>query len=442
MKEKIKITFENIVGYEEEKKEILEIQDYILNPDKYEKMGARVPKGILLVGESGNGKTLMVKALANELNIPLYKIGQDEDENENLINMRKIFKEARNNAPAIIFIDEIDKVESEDGLFGLTSRESIVTRELLIQMDGFENNNSVIVIATANNPSKINLSLLRSGRFDKIINLRYPNKEERKELIKYYTRDKKVAFEIDFDRLSNITSGFSCADIDNILNDATILAIRSNKKEINTCDVETAIDRLTSRSATISNISDDDKKKVAIHEIGHAIIALKTEGIDSVHKLSIISRGQILGQTKIISPNEYDYFGLTTKENLLNQIKIYYGGLIAEELYLKNISTGSSLDIEQARYICETMVKKFGMMGVTNSVSSTMKLRENISQSKIRKLEKIQDKILNKCYKITKKILKKNKKIFMILYNKLLENNVLFEEDIKQLIRKQGAINE
>lgn len=442
MKEKIKITFENIVGYEEEKKEILEIQDYILNPDKYEKMGARVPKGILLVGESGNGKTLMVKALANELNIPLYKIGQDEDENENLINMRKIFKEARNNAPAIIFIDEIDKVESEDGLFGLTSRESIVTRELLIQMDGFENNNSVIVIATANNTSKINLSLLRSGRFDKIINLRYPNKEERKELIKYYTRDKKVAFDIDFDRLSNITSGFSCADIDNILNDATILAIRSNKKEINTCDVETAIDRLTSRSATISNISDDDKKKVAIHEIGHAIIALKTEGIDSVHKLSIISRGQILGQTKIISPNEYDYFGLTTKENLLNQIKIYYGGLIAEELYLKNVSTGSSLDIEQARYICETIVKKFGMMGVTNSVSSTMKLRENISQSKIRKLEKIQDKILNKCYKITKKILKKNKKIFMILYNKLLENNVLFEEDIKELIRKQGVINE
>lgn len=436
MNEKVKITFENIIGYEEEKKEILEIQDYILNPDKYEEMGARVPKGILLVGESGNGKTLMVKALANELNIPLYKIGQEEDESENLINIRKIFKTARQNAPSIIFIDEIDKMHGEDDLFSMTSSESCVTRELLIQMDGFENNNSVIVIATANNPTKINVSLLRSGRFDKIINFRYPNKEERKQLIKYYTRDKKIAFDVDFDRLSTITSGFSCADIDNILNDATILAIRNNKKEINTNDVETAIDRLTSKSATISNLSDDDKKQVAIHEIGHAIIALKTEGKNSVHKLSIVSRGQILGQTKIISSNEYDYFGLTTKENLLNQIKICYGGLIAEELYLKNISTGSSQDIEQARFICDTMVRKFGMVGITNSVSSAMKLRDNISQFKIRKIEKIQDRILRKCYKITKKIIKKNEKTFMLLYNKLLENNVLFEEDIKELIEK------
>ena len=185
-----------------------------------------------------------------------------------------------------------------------------------------------------------------------------------------------------------------------------------------------------------TNLSDDDKKKIAIHEIGHAVLALKTEGKNSVHKLSIVSRGQILGQTKIISPNEYAYFGLTTKENLLNQIKIYYGGLIAEELYLKNISTGSSQDIEQARYICETMVRKFGMVGITNSVSSAMKLRDNISQFKIRKIEKLQDRILRKCYKIAKKIIKKNKKMFMLLYNKLLENNVLFEEDIKELIEK------
>ena len=432
-----KVTFENIIGYEEEKKEILEIREYILEYRKYEEIGARVPKGILLLGESGNGKTLMIKALANELNIPLFKIGQDEDENENLLYIRKIFKEARQKAPAIIFIDEIDKLCAEDDLYSLTQRESNVTRELLMQMDGFESNKSLIVIATANSVVKINPSLLRSGRFDKVINFRYPNYEERKQLFQYYSKQKKLSINIDFDRLAKVTSGFSCADIDNVLNDAAILAVRNKINEVDTSDVETAIDRLTTNSATISTLSDEEKKKIAIHEIGHAIVAMNINDNRNVHKISIVSRGQILGQTKIISPNEYEVFGLTTKESMMNKIKILYGGLIAEELYLKDITTGSSRDIEMARYTVEVMVKKFGMVGVINSVDSSMRMKNNISQHKIRKTEKIQDKILKKCYKETKKIIKKHKEIFNKLYQKLIVTNVLFKEDIEQIINSK-----
>ena len=432
-----RITFEDVVGYEKEKEELREIQNFIINANKYEEIGARIPKGILLIGESGNGKTLMAKALASEINIPLYSIGDELDDEQSVKSIREVFNEARHNAPCVIFIDEIDKLESSDEFDFISGQaNSPKTRELLTQMDGFKENSGMVVVATANSMMKLNPSLLRSGRFDRIIDIRMPNNKERELLFEYYARSKKIEENVDFKKLAIRTAGVCCADIDNILNDAALMAIREKRETIGITNIENAIDRVV-LGTTENKLSEDAKKKIAVHEIGHAIVAIATGQKDKLNKISIVSRGQTLGFNRFSREDEAARFGFTTKSNMFNQMMIAYGGIAAEMVVLKDITTGSSRDIDEARNIATAMIKRFGMMGITNSVDvKTLKFEDGTSQRKKRKVEKLTDGLLEKAFNRSVKVIKDNKLLFDKLYSKLLECNVIYKEEIEEVISR------
>ena len=437
MKDSIKrFCFDDIIGYEKEKVELKEIKNFIINLKQYEDIGARIPKGILLIGESGNGKTLMAKALSTEIDIPFLSIGDELNEDTSIKSIREVFDEARKKSPCIVFIDELDKLSDKCDFFDSSTRDlNPITRELLTQMDGFKTNSGIIVIATANSRSKLDKHLLRSGRFDRIIEIKMPNKKERKQLFEYYSKKKNVSKNVDFDKLAIRTSGICCADIDNILNDAALMAIRDNQEEISNKYIEDAIDRIMLGSATSNNLTEDNRKKIAIHEVGHALVAIKLGRIDKINKISITSRGQTLGFTRFSSEDEVLQYGVSSKSKLEQDISISYGGIVAEKVVLKDITTGCMQDLLKARSIASNMVENFGMLGVTNCVDDIMSgFRNEISQKKKKKIERIIDGILNKAYKEAVAIIRNNIALFNKLYERLLESNVLYEEDIMEII--------
>ena len=395
-----KIYFSDVIGYDKEKEELKEIQNFIVNLQRYEEIGARIPKGILLIGESGNGKTLMAKALSSEINIPFYSIGDELNEDTTVKSIRDVFSEARKHSPCVVFIDEIDKLDNNDSIMdSFKKKTSSVIRELLTQMDGFKTNSGIIVIATANSTLHINNSLFRSGRFDRIIEIRMPNRDERKLLFVHYSRNKNIEKGIDFNKLAIRTSGLCCADIDNVLNDAALMSIREGADVITLKNIETAIDRVMF-GAIEHKLSEDTKKKIAIHEIGHAIVAIATNRKDYLNKISIVSRG------------------------------------IAAEMVMRNdISSRCAQDIDEANYIAKTMIKRFGMLGITNCIDSTMlRYEDGSSQKKKRRIEKITDRLLAKALAKAVKIIKENKELFTKLYNKLIECNVIYKEEIEEVI--------
>lgn len=431
-----KISFDDVIGYEKEKEELREIQNFIVNIDKYEEIGARIPKGILLIGESGNGKTLMAKALSSEINIPFYSIGDELNEDTTVKSIRDVFSEARKNSPCIIFIDEIDKMDDADDFmmdFSKNKTSSLI-RELLTQMDGFQTNSGIVVIATANSYMHLNKSLLRSGRFDRVIDIRMPNRKERKQLFEYYAKNKKIEKGVDFDKFAVRTSGLSCADIDNVLNDAALISIRNNSDEISIKSIETAIDRVM--FGTIEHkLSDDARKKIAVHEIGHAVVAIATGQRENLNKISLVSRGQTLGFNRFSREDETEKFGYTTKNKMFNQIMIAYGGIAAEMVKLNDISSGCVQDIDEANYIAKIMIRRFGMLGITNCIDSVfLRLEENASEKKKKRIEKITDRLLKQALKKAIKVIKGNIGLFNGLYNKLLDCNVIYKEEIEEVI--------
>ena len=430
-----KIYFSDVIGYDKEKEELKEIQNFIVNLQRYEEIGARIPKGILLIGESGNGKTLMAKALSSEINIPFYSIGDELNEDTTVKSIRDVFSEARKHSPCVVFIDEIDKLDNNDSIMdSFKKKTSSVIRELLTQMDGFKTNSGIIVIATANSTLHINNSLYRSGRFDRIIEIRMPNRDERKLLFEHYSRNKNIEKGIDFNKLAIRTSGLCCADIDNVLNDAALMSIREGADVITLKNIETAIDRVMF-GAIEHKLSEDTKKKIAIHEIGHAIVAIATNRKDYLNKISIVSRGQTLGFNRFSREDETEIFGFTTKNKMFNQMMIAYGGIAAEMVMLNDISSGCAQDIDEANYIAKTMIKRFGMLGITNCIDSTMlRYEDGSSQKKKRRIEKITDRLLAKALAKAVKIIKENKELFTKLYNKLIECNVIYKEEIEEVI--------
>lgn len=431
-----KISFDDIIGYEKEKVELKEIQNFIVNLKKYEEIGARIPKGILLVGESGNGKTLMAKALSQEINIPFYSIGDELNEDTTVKSIREVFTEARNNSPCVIFIDEIDKLDgSSDFMDPFVQDGSPLIRELLTQMDGFQTNSGIIVIATANSIMRLNKSLLRSGRFDRVIEIRMPNKKERKLLFEHYAKNKTISDDVDFDKLAIRTPGICCADIDNILNDAALMAIRDNQESISTKYIEEAIDRVMFGSATANKLSDDARKKIAVHEVGHALVAIKLGQRNELNKISITSRGQSLGFTRFSRDDEVAQYGFTSRSKMIDNIIISYGGIAAEEVILHDITTGCMQDLSEARNTATVMVERFGMLGVTNSVDARMSRIDNgFSQKKKRKVERLLDGILDNAYKESIKLIKDNMDLFNRIYDRLLESNVLYKEEIDEIV--------
>jgi len=362
---KTKVTFKDVAGIEEEKEELAEIVDFLKSPKKYTDMGARIPKGVLLVGHPGTGKTLLAKAVAGEAGVPFFIIsGSDFVEmfvGVGASRVRDLFEQAKKNAPCIIFIDEIDAVGRQRGagLGGGHDEREQTLNQLLVEMDGFAANEGVIVIAATNRPDVLDKALLRAGRFDRQIVVASPDVKAREEILKVHARKKKLADDVDLSTIAKNTAGFVGADLENILNEAALLAARRNATEIGMKEIEDAMVKVTMGPEKKSRvISEHEKKLVAYHESGHAITSRFLPTQDNVHEISIIPRGMAGGYT-MYKPSEDKQF--MSKTEMEEQIVSLLGGRVAEQLIIGDISTGASNDIERASKIARAMVTKYGM---------------------------------------------------------------------------------
>ena len=361
-----KKNFKDVAGLKEEKEEVAELIDFLKNPKKFEKLGARIPKGVLLVGPPGTGKTLLAKAIAGEANVPFFFIsGSDFVElfvGVGASRVRDMFKEAKRNAPCIIFIDEIDAVGRQrgTGLGGGHDEREQTLNQLLTEMDGFGENEGIIIIAATNRPDVLDPALLRPGRFDRQVTVSLPDANEREAILKVHAKNKIIDKSVNLANLSLRTPGFSGADLENLLNEAALLAVRRNKNAITMDEIDEATDRvLLGPAKTTRKITDKEKKLVSLHEAGHAVIGLKLEDAQEVHKITIIPRGMAGGYTMMLPKEEK--IAVHTKDELLAQITGLLGGRVSEEMFLNEISTGASDDIKRATKIARSMVTEYGM---------------------------------------------------------------------------------
>ena len=363
--EKNKVTFNDVAGVDEEKEELQEIVEFLKSPKKFTDMGARIPKGVLLVGHPGTGKTLLAKAVAGEAGVPFFIIsGSDFVEmfvGVGASRVRDLFETAKKNAPCIIFIDEIDAVGRQRGAGvggGHDEREQTLN-QLLVEMDGFATNEGVIVLAATNRPDILDRALLRPGRFDRQIVVSAPDVKAREEILQVHARKKIIGDDVDFKTIAKNTSGFSGADLENVLNEAALLAARRNKSEINMTEIEDAMVKVTMGPEKKTRVrSEKENKLVAYHEAGHAVVSRFLPTQDAVHQISIVPRGMAGGYT-MYRPTEDKSF--MSKSEMLEQIISLLGGRVAEQLILNDISTGASNDIERATKIARSMVTKYGM---------------------------------------------------------------------------------
>jgi cell division protease FtsH len=359
-----KVTFADVAGVDEAKKEVEEIVDFLKNPTKYKALGARTPKGVILVGPSGTGKTLLAKAMAGEAKVPFYSIAGSEFM-EMLVGVgaarvRDLFASAKKSAPAIIFIDEIDaigRMRSVGAMGGHDEREQTLN-QILVEMDGFEPNTAVMVVASTNRGDLLDPALMRPGRFDRRVVLSLPDLEGRKDILKIHSRGKPFAESVDWIRVAKRTVGFSGADIENMLNESAIQAARLDKKSIDYKDVEEAATKVKLGPEKKRLQTEEDRKRTAFHEAGHAVVSYYSSHTDAVHRISIVSRGMALGFT--LSPPERDRLH-ETKSQLVDEIAMTMGGRAAEQIIFNDISSGAANDIDQATRIARYMVMEFGM---------------------------------------------------------------------------------
>ena len=363
--EKNRITFDDVAGVDEEKEELEEIVEFLKNPKKFTDMGARIPKGVLLVGQPGTGKTLLAKAVAGEAGVPFYSIsGSDFVEmfvGVGASRVRDLFEQAKKNAPCIIFIDEIDAVGRQRGagLGGGHDEREQTLNQLLVEMDGFSANEGVIVLAATNRPDVLDRALLRPGRFDRQIVVSSPDVKAREQILEVHSRRKRLADDVDLRIIAKNTSGFSGADLENVLNEAALLAARRNLLEIGMKEIEDAMVKVTMGPEKRTRVrSDKEKKLVAYHEAGHAVVSRFLPTQDAVHQISIVPRGMAGGYT-MYRPTEDKSF--MSKSEMQENIISLLGGRVAEKLILDDISTGASNDIERATKIARDMVTKYGM---------------------------------------------------------------------------------
>ena len=362
---KKKITFEDVAGLAEEKEELVEVVDFLKEPEKFRKMGARIPRGILLVGSPGNGKTLLAKAVAGEAKVPFFSIsGSDFVEmfvGVGASRVRDLFEEARKLNPCIVFIDEIDAVGRQRGagLGGSHDEREQTLNQLLVEMDGFGTKDNIIIMAATNRPDILDPALLRPGRFDRQVVVSSPDVKEREQILKLHAKNKPMAEAIDFKVIAKNTVGFSGADLENMTNEAALLAARKNKKQVDMIDLEEAMVKVMMGPEKRSKvIIEKEKKLTAYHEAGHAIVSRFLENHDTVHQISIIPRGMAGGYT-MYKPNEDKSY--TSKQEMKEHIVSLLGGRVAEQLVLDDISTGASNDIERASKIARNMIMKYGM---------------------------------------------------------------------------------
>ena len=360
-----KVTFKDVAGAEEAKEELEEIKEFLKSPEKFNNLGAKIPKGVLLVGPPGTGKTLLARAVAGESNVPFYSIsGSDFVEmfvGVGASRVRDLFKKAKESSPAIIFIDEIDAVGRMRGagLGGGHDEREQTLNQLLVEMDGFESNQGVILMAATNRPDVLDPALLRPGRFDRQVIVDRPDLDGRTQILKVHSKDKPLVKTIDLKTIAKQTPGFTGADLANLLNESALLAARRNKKTISNTDIENSIDRVLAGPEKKSRLmSEEEKKIIAYHETGHALVGWALPNADPIHKVTIIPRGRALGYTQAL-PESEKY--LSSKAELKDRLAMLMGGRVAEEIIFKDPTTGASNDIEKATDIARRMVMEFGM---------------------------------------------------------------------------------
>ena len=447
----IKVTFADVAGVDEAVEELKEIIEFLKYPQKFTSLGAKIPKGVLLVGPPGTGKTLLAKAVAGEAGVPFISIsGSSFVEmfvGVGAARVRDLFAQAEKMAPCIIFIDEIDAVGRVRGLSpagGTEEREHTLT-QLLTEMDGFDPKKGVIIIAATNRPEILDPALLRPGRFDRVVVVDRPDVKGREAILRIHTRNLKLAEDVDLKVIAARTPGMVGADLANIVNEAALLAARKGKRAVEMEDFEEAIDRVIAGLAKKSRyLSPEEKKRIAYHEAGHAIVASVLTPKEKVHRVSIIPRGiAALGYTLQL-PEEERY--LYTKEELLAKIAVLFGGRVAEELFFKEISTGAQNDLERATEIARAMVMDYGMSEVLGPqtfrkrealfLDLPFKERELISEKTAILIDEEIAKILKDCYDKAKSIIEERKEKLEALVEKLLQREVLEGEELAELLYK------
>ncbi|MDY0277798.1 MAG: ATP-dependent zinc metalloprotease FtsH [Acholeplasma sp.] len=442
------VTFDDVAGSIEEKEELTEVVDFLKNPKKYNEIGARIPKGVLLVGPPGTGKTLLAKAVAGEADVPFFTIsGSDFVEmfvGVGASRVRDLFKTAKESSPCIIFIDEIDAVGRQRGagLGGGHDEREQTLNQLLVEMDGFSTNQGIIIIAATNRADVLDPALLRPGRFDRQITIDLPDLKEREAILHIHARNKKIDSDVNFKHLAQRIPGFSGADIENLLNEAALLAARGNRKVVNEKDLDEAMDRVRMGPAKKSRkYSDNEKRIVAYHEAGHAVIGIKLEHANVVQKVTIIPRGNA-GGYNLMMPSEETF--LQTKDSLIQTITGYLGGRVAEEIEFKSITTGAYNDFEMATKIARAMVTEYGMsdLGPVQYESRGQNVflgrdyfnEKNFSDQVAHEIDKEVRNIITGCLDEARHIIKENKTLLDTIADYLIKVETLTKVDIDEIV--------
>ncbi|HXE73710.1 MAG TPA: ATP-dependent zinc metalloprotease FtsH [Candidatus Nitrosotenuis sp.] len=449
---RVKVTFEDVAGVEEAKQELREVVDYLKYPKKYQQLGARIPKGVLLLGAPGTGKTLLGRAVAGEAGVPFYYIsGSDFVEmfvGVGASRVRDLFDQAKKTAPCIVFVDEIDAVGRQRGagLGGGHDEREQTLNQLLVEMDGFDtspSSPSVIVLAATNRPDVLDPALLRPGRFDRQVVVDKPDIAGRLAILKVHSRGKPLGPDVDLQRLAQRTPGFSGADLENLLNEAAILAARAGKDRIEMADCEEAIDRVLMGPERKSRIlSDRERETTAYHEAGHAIVARALPDADPVRKVTILPRGMALGVTWMVP--EEDRYNMT-REELKARITVSMAGRVAEEIVFGEINTGAANDIERATELARDMVCRFGMSEILGPVHFGRKQQQiflgrdivdsrNFSEETARQIDSEVRRLIDEAYGEARKILTEKREHLELLARELIRKEVLESEDLERLL--------
>ena len=445
---KRKITFEDVAGADEEKEEMAEIVEFLKNPKKFLDLGARIPRGVLLIGSPGTGKTYLAKAVAGEAGVPFFSIsGSDFVElyvGVGASRVRDTFEQAKKNAPCIIFIDEIDAVGRQRGagLGGGHDEREQTLNQLLVEMDGFEENEGVIVMAATNRPDILDKALLRPGRFDRQIVITLPDVKARQQILEVHSKKKPLADGVDLETIAKTTSGFAPADLENVLNEAALLAARRKRSKIEMQDIEDAMLKVVVGVEKKSRkISEKEKKLTAYHETGHAIVSSNLPSQDPVHQISIVPRGAAGGYTYYLPKEDKSYM---SKNEMTEEIVSLLGGRVAESIFLDDISTGASNDIERATGIATKMVTKYGMSDKLGPIAfgsdhdevflgRDFGTQKNYSENVAFEIDQEIKKIIDSAYNKAKEILQKNSEKVHLIAQKLMETEKLSGEEFREM---------